>query len=337
MLERNQNNMPPDFEPPVPAWAADWASGPQVLTTGVFGTQGEPSQAWLSWVRDNLLATGAADRVEQAYFTDLEGLPNTVYIAYWCDERYQNWWSQAPTHQWWHNRERESEECGYWREVFSVPTHRLETLHSTAHAHGVATLAPQLEGPVAEHGYPGAARDRIPDSGRESLEGAESVGRSQSDRTHEQPAETVGVWIKPAANLCIIRSGQDWGHCDATEKQFYINDLAPTLTDGMRYLSENPEESRCLSMRLMTMRDESGNNLPQTFGLGYALDIFAFEQWAKSHPTHLRIFDQFMQHAERFADQMQLRLWHEVSVLQEDSSEMQYIGCHPKTGLLPYL
>ena len=66
-------------------------------------------------------------------------------------------------------------------------------------------------------------------------------------------------------------------------------------------------------------------------------DIFAVEEWAKSHPTHLRIFDQFMQHAERFADQMQLRLWHEVSVIQEGCSEMQYIGCHPKTGLLPYL
>ena len=86
-----------------------------------------------------------------------------------------------------------------------------------------------------------------------------------------------------------------------------------------------------------TMLDEAGEALPQTFGLGYALDIFAFEEWAKSHPTHLRIFDQFMQHAERFADQMQLRLWHEVSVIQEGCSEMQYIGCHPKTGLLPYL
>lgn len=335
MLERNQNNMPPDFEPPVPAWAADWASGPNLLTTGVFGVQGEPSSAWRSWVEDSLLSSGAADRVERAYYTDLEGIRNSAFIAYWGDERYQKWWANPQTQRWWKEEQRESEGCGYWREVFSVPTHRLETLHSTDNAHGVATLAAQLEGPVAEHAYPGAARDRIPDSGRVSLAGAEGVGGSQSRIAAAEPA--VGIWVRPAGNMCIIRSGQDWGHCGDTEKRFYLGDLAPTLAAGMQYLSENPEESRCLSMRLMTMQDESGQDLPQTFGLGYALDIFAFEEWAKSHPTHLRIFDQFMQHADRFADQMQLRLWHEVSVIQEDSSEMQYIGCHPKTGLLPYL
>lgn len=335
MLERNQNNMPPDFEPPVPAWAADWASGPKTLTTGVFGVQGNPTAAWTTWLEKHLLSTGSADRVEHACYSDREGIRNTAVIAYWADENYQAWWSRPQVQQWWHDAQRELEGVGYWREVFSVPTHRLETLHSTDNAHGVATLAPELEGPVAEHAYPGAARDRIPDSGRVSLAGAEDVQGSQSKVS--TPAESVGVWVRPAGNMCIIRSGQDWGHCDATEKQFYLDDLAPTLEAGMHYLSENPDESRCLSMRLMTMLDQAGEELPQTFGLGYAMDIFAFEEWAKSHPTHLRIFDQFMQHAERFADQMQLRLWHEVSVIQEGCSEMQYIGCHPKTGLLPYL
>ena len=89
-------------------------------------------------------------------------------------------------------------------------------------------------------------------------------------------------------------------------------------------------------MRLMQNVDPNNQLLDQTFGLGYALDVYAFEEWAKSHPTHLKIFGQFMNHAERFGENMQLRLWHEVSVISGEDAEFEYIACHPKTGLLPF-
>ena len=136
--------------------------------------------------------------------------------------------------------------------------------------------------------------------------------------------------------MCIIRSGQDWGHCSPEEAEFYKTKVEPSLRAGMDFLRDNPDDARYLSMRLMRCVDGE-SDLPQTFGLGYGLDIYAFEDWAKSHPTHLEIFGTFMDHAEKFGETMQLRLWHEVSVISTDAVDFEYIACHPKTGLLAHI
>ena len=74
----------------------------------------------------------------------------------------------------------------------------------------------------------------------------------------------------------------------------------------------------------------------QTFGLGYATDVHAFEQWAKSHASHLAIFDGFLQIVETFGHSLSLRLWHEVTALPNDGCEFEHIACHSDTGLLGY-
>jgi len=136
--------------------------------------------------------------------------------------------------------------------------------------------------------------------------------------------------------MCVIRSGQDWGRCEKEERDFYLGEVEPNLRAGMDYLRDNPIDSRCMSVRLMQSTDTTTGPLEQTFGLGYALDIYAFEEWAKSHPTHLEIFSSFMSHAEKFGENMLLRLWHEVSVMTGEDAEFEYLSCHSKTGLLPY-
>ena len=334
MLERNRTNMPEGFEPPVPAWSANWMNGVSRLTSGFFGIQGPETPEWTQWVESALLARdGSPPLVEKAVFDDRANVTNTVYIAYWRDDGYDQWWSDDSARGWWNDADRSNEGIGYWREVFHITADRIETLHSSPNAHGIANLAGQLEGPVDEHAYPGAARDRIPVSGTEQLTVKEAVA---NDLVAEVSDDGKRVTIKPPANMCIIRSGQDWGHCDRAERDFYFTEVEPSLRAGMDYLRDNPEESRCLSMRLMRCVDPGNGQLDQTFGLGYGLDIYAFEEWAKSHPTHLKIFGQFMNHADKFGEQMQLRLWHEVSVITGDDAEFEYIGCHPKTGLLPY-
>ncbi|WP_160112628.1 phenylacetaldoxime dehydratase family protein [Salicibibacter kimchii] len=30
-------------------------------------------------------------------------------------------------------------------------------------------------------------------------------------------------------------------------------------------------------------------------------------------------------------------MWHEVSVLQPEDLDLEYVNCHPKTGFLPYV
>ncbi len=170
MPKRNRNNMPEGFEPPVPAWAADWSSKANSLTTCIFAVQGTMTESFSQWATDALYGSDfAPELVDKAKFTDLEGLTNTVYIAYWRDSDYQHWWSNDDASGWWQNDKRVEEGVGYWREQYTTPIERLETLHSTPNAHGVANLAEQLEGPVDEHAYAGAARDRIQVSGSENL------------------------------------------------------------------------------------------------------------------------------------------------------------------------
>ncbi|MEM7283606.1 MAG: phenylacetaldoxime dehydratase family protein [Pseudomonadota bacterium] len=330
MTGRNRKSMPPDFEPPVPAWAAKWPSNTTRLTSAFFGAQGEPSSAWQEWITSSLFqGDHAPELAETAQFVDAKGVSNTVGIAYWKNEGYKHWWENVQ--DWWQSKDRLNEGCGYWREVFHVPQENIETLHSTPNSHGIANLAGELEGPVEEHAYPGAARDRIPLSGNDEMRGPDAISRKLTATRGEDR-----VLVKPNKFMCIIRSGQDWGRCETEERDFYLNEVEPSLRAGMDYLRDNPIESRCLNMRLMQSTDGDGAQLDQTFGLGYALDIYAFEEWAKSHPTHLKIFDQFMGHAERFGENMALRLWHEVSVITGDDAEFEYIACHDQTGLLPY-
>jgi len=335
MPQRNQNNMPEDFEPPVPAWAADWATDATSLTTGIFAVQGEETEPFNMWISSALYnAEFAPELIDKAQFTDLNGIVNTVYIAYWRNENQRAWWSNQEISSWWQSDDRLSENVGYWYEHYTIAIERLETLHSTPNAHGVANLATDLEGPIDEHGYSGAARDRIQQSRDKDLSNALDV--KSLKLTSQSSNGGKHITVIPPAKMCVIRSGQDWVHCEDAERNFYLNEVHPSLVEGMSYLSNHPQESRCLSMRLMHSLDADGNKLDQTFGLGYAIDILAFEKWAKSHPTHLKIFGSFMSHASTFGDNMKLKLWHEVSVLDQNAGQFIYINCHSNTGLLRY-
>ena len=335
MLKRNAKNMPDGFEPPVPAWAGDWTDGVEQLTSAFFGVQGEETPQWRQWVERALLGNAADGPalVEKASFIDAAGAPNHVYLAYWRNGRYRAWWQHDDVSGWWSAEERANEGAGYWRETSTVAPDRIETLHSSPNSHGIATLASELQGPVPEHGYAGAARDRIPASGGDALRGDEATPHSLQAQV---AADGKRVRIVAPKNMCIIRSGQDWDHCEAEERDFYLTQVAPSLQAGMDYLRDNPEESRCLCMRLMRRTNDDNGELNQTFGLGYGLDIYAFEEWAKSHPTHTKIFGQFLNHAEKFGENMKLRLWHEVSVVADEGTDFEYIACHSQTGLLPY-
>jgi aldoxime dehydratase len=116
MMKRNRDNMPAGFEPPVPAWAADWSDSTQSLTSAFYAVQGDLNQPFAQWATSALFAVKfAPERVESAKFTDREGIVNHVYIAYWRDQNYQNWWAQTEVANWWHSDERLDEGVGYWR------------------------------------------------------------------------------------------------------------------------------------------------------------------------------------------------------------------------------
>jgi aldoxime dehydratase len=325
--------MPADWDPPAPAWQSRWAADEEPLVVGYFGIQASAPGPLVTWARAAFRGANAPDAVEQGRYVDQQGVDNFIYIAYWRQSAYQAWWEKPESSDWWRSDERLAESAGYWREVFNMPLDHLETLHSTEAPHGVGVLTSAVEGPILEHGYPGGMRDRIALSGEENLKATVSLNAPL-------PAATAGggrrVQVTPPQYMCVIRSGQNWSLCGEEERAFYLDRVQPVLLKGMDYLRDNPRESQCYSLRYVQKTDGDWIPVQQTFGLGYASDVHAFEEWAKNHPTHVAIFNRFMQMVEQFGEAMRLRLWHEVSVLPGQGCECEYIDCHADTGILRY-
>ena len=329
-----RNNMPAGWEPPAPAWQSAWHDHETPLVTGVFGIQNETPAMLDAWAAKSFTGAHAPFATERGAYVDRFGFSNFLYVCYWRKPNYDRWWSLEANSGWWSDGERIADRIGYWREIFTMPFERFETLHSTTIPHGVGVSADNMDGPILEHGYAGGMRDRIPLTEAEEL-------RNSVDIDARLPAlvsdDGVRVIVKPPENMCVIRSGQNWGHCDPEQQGWYLEKLHPVLLEGMRYLGDNPRETNCYSLRFVDRKDDSWGAMEQSFGLGFATDVHAFEQWAKSHPTHLAIFDGFLNMVDTFGANLQLRLWHEVTALPGSGCEFEYVGCHPGTGLLRYV
>ena len=144
------------------------------------------------------------------------------------------------------------------------------------------------------HEYWGAARDRIPVS-------------ATSDLASEPAAPLPG-------NLCLIRSGQVWEYCGEAERALYFGDVEPNLTAGIDFLAEHPETG-CLSSRFLREQTIDGEDLESTSFVGWFRDLKSLEDWSKSHPTHLAIFNSFLTMVGDLGHEIELRLWHEVAVV----------------------
>ena len=49
--------------------------------------------------------------------------------------------------------------------------------------------------------------------------------------------------------------------------------------------------------------------------MGWFDELRSLEEWAKSHPTHLAIFNSFLAMVGKLEGRIGLRLWHEVAAL----------------------
>lgn len=325
-------NMPRNWEPPAPAWQSVWEQQADPLIAGYFGIQAAESARLDSWARKAFSSENGPFAVELGRHNGKDTAPEHLYIAYWRKSHYLRWWRQA--HEWWNDDKRLSEGVGYWREIITMPFDRLETLHSTVVPHGISVSADGMDGPIQEHGYAGGMRDRIPLSAVHDLRAAGSFDARLESHSVDDGKR---VLVRPPENMCVIRSGQNWSYCTGEEKAYYLEKLHPVLLEGMRYLRDNPAESNCYSLRFVDKKNDDWEPTEQSFGLGYSVDVYAFEEWAKSHSTHIAIFRGFLKMVDTFGpENMKLRLWHEVTALPNEGCEFEYINCHPQTGLLRY-
>ncbi len=275
-------NRPEGHVPNVPAWSA--VDLPVRTAFSIILVWGQVDSAVVEELKTEL-TSGAdnPDHLERARLVNTnDGV--TVFLGYWTDPESQTRWcrhSQALRRP------------GVMLETAIIPSDRWETLHSTPEkTPGVRNL---LAADITDvHEYWGAARDRIPASAQEDL---------ASETAEPLPG-----------NLCLIRSGQVWAHCGEAERRLYFTDVEPNLAAGIAFLAEHPETG-CISSRFLREQTIDGEDLESTSFVGWFRDLKALEDWSKSHPTHLAIFDSFLSMVADLGFEIELRLWHEVAAI----------------------
>jgi aliphatic aldoxime dehydratase len=313
------------YTPPYPSFVTRLEPAVRQVVMAYFGLQfrGELPAGALDVLDVAFAAVDGPGHHDRARQTSPDGTTDLVSIAYWDDPAAFDRWSAAHRESWLGDGARD--DYGRWTEVLRPTVEEHETLFSSlGRPEGVAALAGDWSGEIAEHGYWGGMRDRIPLSQTDPLAptGAPVVERD-GDR----------VRIRPHGGICLIRSGQDWTDTDAAERAMYLNDVEPVLRAGMEFLHAEGRGVGCYSNRYLTVV-EDGRPAERTFGLGWWRSLADLERWAESHPTHVAIFGAAMRYLSKLGPAARLRLYHEVSVVPEGEAFFEYVGCRPGTGLL---
>jgi aldoxime dehydratase len=324
-------NMPENWEPPAPAWRCTFgqAKGVVVAHFGSLADHDGPT-ALDGWIAQHLGDPDTAEHVDRATYRDTAGKHARLTLCYWLDRAaFDRWLSGALS--WWTDDARLSDGVGYYREVYDIPVERFETIWSNSELHGIGVrnLLP-VDGPIREHAYWGAARDRLEISDTSLLVSPVGESLPLSDVT----TEGRRITITPPENLCVIRSGQDWSRCNALERESYFTSVEPALRTGMLFLAANRAETGCVDCRFANELGPDGRPVEQTFGLAQFLTLGHLEEWSRSHETHLAIFNRFMSMLATHEFNVSLHLYHELFVTGPDNPAFEYINCHNRTGLL---
>jgi aldoxime dehydratase len=323
--------VPDDYQPPYPAFVARHGHATKQVVMAYFGAQcasAAPPPALaraLDWIAERFADANGPRHWDRAVYVDEAGFPTTVSVAYWDDQSaFDAWFSQARSG--WTGGKIEFAGVGTFVEALSPAVDRYETLFSSlGRPEGVAVLADGLSGDVMEHAYWGGMRDRIPASQISDMAPVGAPGLIRDGSVAR---------VKPHENICLIRSGQDWGDTDAAERKMYLDDVEPVLRTGMDFLRDDGLAVGCFANRYMTVLDRAGKPTEKTYGMSWWKSLAALERWSESHPTHVRIFGAAMAYLSKLGPAAKLRLYHEVTVACAAEQFFEYRNCHDKTGML---
>lgn len=345
--ERTQpSNLPANYVPPFPAYVARFPTDVKDIVMVVIGAQYENGSRPSA---DSHALTKLIDFLkiepekynprywEPASVTDNSGALNEVVIAYWNSQpQYEAWSENSGFGKWWESLDAEVEEHGWFLEIFLPTVERFETLFSDNKAtEGSAYMKSGISGEISEHVYWGSMRDRIPLSQTDAMEGTKG-GVSGNHGAGSAAPVKKRISVQGKKNLAVIRSGQDWSNTKPEERKLYVETMQPVLVKGMEFLRDDGNEVGCFSCRYMDVLDHDTlkAGIEKTFGFAYFDDLASLEGWAKQHKTHLDIFGGFLRYAQKLDNDVSLRLFHEVLVLEPKQQLFEYVGCHAKTGML---
>lgn len=334
---------PPGHRPPVPRWTLKFNNPAQThLHTIYIGVQAHnaanSSQAESTIF--SLLASQEIPAIDTFRVTNGFDTENSkVWVCYFTSESaYRSVLQHLHLPSIWHSLP-SKDSIGLWTESFSAPIARLETNYSRLdHKPGLAQL-PETSQPAHElTAYWGAGRDRIPSSAHDRFPTPEDIP------TPKKFPNGYGEHLVGSNydNMCHIRSGQWWAKCPDDEREAYENGLQGKLMQGMQYLWDHAEETGTIGLRFLQNTDSTSSassetRLKETCGAGFFRNWGDLERWSSRHPSHLAIFNGAMAHAKRFGDDRKFMTWHEVWILKAGEARVEYVNCHPDTGLIKWV
>ncbi|KAK4128026.1 phenylacetaldoxime dehydratase [Parathielavia appendiculata] len=332
----------PGFQAPYPAYSVRFPEHASQLVMAIIGAQYQ-SEADVDGAAQSMLSTfltcpsNPPSFIEWASVTDNKGFYNLSALGYWPSKAaYEAWAEKSGFLEWWQALKPEACQHGWFLEVFFPTMDRIETLFNTTDAvEGFAHMGEAMSGEVQEHGYWGSMRDRLPISQTDSLPGTPAT--AEDFDSPEPSSFGIGsrVKIPGKKNLVVIRSGQNWLDTSPAERELYLDTMHPVLIKGMNFLRDQGDQVGCYSCRFMEIVDpvttKADND--RTFGLAYFDDLGSLERWCREHPTHLAIFGGFHQYARKLNNNVTLRVFHEVMVLEPEQQLFEYVACHPGTGM----
>jgi aldoxime dehydratase len=316
-----------DYTPPYPSFVARHAPRVTQVVMAYFGVQvrGDstaPAATALQALAASFDADAGPGHWDRSRYIDEAGFTNVICAAYWDDPaRFARWFAEHG--QRWTREPRAG--MGTFIELVRPGVDHYETLFSAPdRAEGIARLADGMSDMVLEHAYWGGARDRIPASQTDAMD---PLGSPQLVR--DGPL----VSVQPHGNLCLIRSGQDWGDTEADERAMYQRDVEPVLRAGMDFLRDDGRAIGCYANRYVQVETRDGRATEKSYGMSWWRSLAALERWAESHPTHVAIFGAAMKYLSTLGPAAKLKLYHEVTVARADDPLFEYLNCHEQTGM----
>lgn len=345
---------PDGHVPPVPRWQLIFGDGINAVHIAYIGFQRHSGAAAVEQAASQIIDTisqyiagGDAAPLTSEVFVVIDGndiKDSLIWVCYWTDETsYKHGLTQlspsslhaslppdARTH------------IGIWLETFTLPPARLETNYTGLdYLPGLGRLPSTSTEPHDITAYWGAARDRIPASAHDLFPGGDDPQSSSSSSSlaDGRGKRLVGT---NANNLVHIRSGQFWEYCDEQEADAYEKNLEPTLEAGLRYLWQD-RDAGAMGLRYLRNTDTDAATSPtaakrrETCAAGFFASLDKLEAWAKTHKSHLAIYNGAMRHAKKFGSERRFRTWHEVGVLKEGEGRFEYVNCLGDTGVIRFV
>ncbi len=325
---------PSGYQAPYPAHEAVVPQG-AVVTLALVGVQyrdddqgaGRDAGARL---RALLAGDGGSGRVEVATHVDADGYRNDVHVTYWRDPGHLA--GATPELDAWAAAHRTGP-VGVWRETVVAPRGRMETSYSVPGVRwGLGATGATTGQPY--HAYYGSMRDRI-DAAEDG--GLPPAVPPITRRAVDSRGRVLRATLPP--DLCFIRTVQGWQDAGEAELAELHAHVLPAYRRGVAHLVAHPEETNCLSARLVEDIAVDGGPRPQVDSETFAWfrSLADLEAWTHHHPTHEDIFSRFGAMAAALDFKVGTLLGHEVYVVPAGAAEAVYVNCHPATGLLPFV